>query len=245
MALYRCIACGGNLEEYQDELLKCPFCGSVQTIERFGVQGQPANDYLSAVAIENVYKSAVEAMVKQKYGDAIRLFSNIRSYLDANVKLEQCQKMMLERKDAEIYNSACIALAAAKTSEHYKVAARIFNQILGYRDSAALMSKCLSTAESLRNEELYKKACEMMREDNLHFLRQAADVFASIITVKDSKEKRKECLDLIEKRQDEIIQKNLEYLRKKSHAAKKEKIIIFTIAVFVIVWLIALSWREN
>ncbi len=241
MALYRCIACGGVLEEYRDELFKCPFCGSVQTIDKFVVQGQQAKDHLSAVAIENVYKSALEAMVKQKYDDAIRLFSSIRSYLDADVKLEQCQKMMLERKNAEIYNSACIALASAKTSEHYKVAARIFNQILGYRDAAALMSKCLSTAESLRNEELYKKACEMMREDNLHFLRQAADVFGSIVTVKDAKDKQKECLDLIEKRQDEIIQKNLEYQCKKIHAERKEKIIIFTIAVFVIVWLLTSS----
>lgn len=238
MALYQCIACGGGLEEYRNGLLRCPFCGSIQTIEHVGVQRQHANDQLSAVAIENIYKSAVEAMVKQKYGDAIQLFSNIRSYLDADAKLKQCQKMMLERKNAEIYNSACIALSTAKTYENYKVAARIFNQVLGYKDAAALMSKCLSTADSLRNEELYKKACELMREDNLHFLQQAADIFGSIITVKDSKDKQKECLDLIEKQQDEIEKKSLELKRKKIQSAKKKKIIFFTIAVSVIVWIV-------
>ena len=95
MALYQCIACGGVLEEYRDELFKCPFCGSVQTIDKFVVQGQQAKEHLSAVAIENVYKSAIEAMVKQEYENAIRLFSSIRGYLDTDVKLEQCKKNTL------------------------------------------------------------------------------------------------------------------------------------------------------
>jgi len=237
MALYLCKTCGGDLVKDQDGLLKCTYCGNTQTVDELNNQIQQPNDKISAVAIENVYKSAMEAMANQKYDDAIRLFSNIHSYLDVDVKLEHCQKMMIERNNSEIYNSACITLANAKTAENYKSAARIFNQILGYKDASSLMNKCLSTAELLQNEELYAKACEMMNEDNIHFWQRAADIFGSILTFKDSANKQKECLALIEKQRDEIFQKNVVMQHAKSKAVKKKKIIFFIVIISIVLFI--------
>ena len=243
MAVYRCETCTGALVEYRDGLFKCSYCGNIQTIEKSRDLIQPLNDTLSSIAINNVYKTAVEAMVSQKYDEAIRLFTNIHGYLDADEKLDHCQKMIVEYNNSKIYKTACITLASAKTAENYKSAARIFKQILGYKDSAALMSKCLSTAELLHNEELYKKACDMMNEDNIHFLQQAADIFDSIATFKDSKVKQNECFALIEKQRNEILQKNTVLQQARNKAVRKKRIIFFTIIISIILvyWLLLLE----
>ena len=96
------------------------------------------------------------------------------------------------------------------------------------------MSKCLSAAELLKNEEMYAQACEMMSECNIHFLQRAANIFGSISKFRDSEAKQKECLSLIENQKNEIFQKNLELQLKKRQASKRKKIILLSIIVSII-----------
>lgn len=243
MTLHRCKTCGGDLKAVQDGVFKCVCCGNTQSLNTkssVNAQQKQINTNLSAIAIENVYNSAIEAMANQKYDDAIRLFSNVRGYLDADEKSEHCQRMLTESNNAEIYKNACITLASAKNAENYKAAAYIFNQILDYKDSAVLMSKCLSNAETLKNEELYTQACEMMNEYNIHFLQKAANIFASIPTFKDSEAKQKECLALIENQKVEIFKKNVDLQRAKNKAARKKKIITFTVIMAIVLLIVTI-----
>ena len=237
MTLHRCKTCGGDLTIVQDGVFKCQCCGNTQSLDKLPVtnsQLQQPNENLSAIAVENIYRSAVEAIANQKYDDAIRLLLNIRGYRDADQKAEHCRKILIENNNAEIYKNACIALSSAKTAENYKTAAYIFEQISAYKDSSALMSKCLSAAELLKNEEMYAQACEMMSECNIHFLQRAANIFGSISKFRDSEAKQKECLSLIENQKNEIFQKNLELQLKKRQASKRKKIILLSIIVSII-----------
>ena len=120
MALYRCKACGGDVKKNQDGLFECLYCRTVQSFREptnMNEQNQQLHNNLSVMAMENVYKSAVGAMATGKYEDAIRLFSNVTGYLDADEKLDYCRKIVLEQNNADIYNNACITLSSAKTAE--------------------------------------------------------------------------------------------------------------------------------
>lgn len=237
MTLHRCITCGGDLKTIKNGVFQCMWCGNIQSLDNASDtsgKSSRADINLSAIAIENIYKSAVDAMANQKYDDAIRLLSHIGGYLDADAKLEHCQKMLIQSNNAEIYKNACLILASAKTAENYKTAANIFKQILDYKDSSALMSKCLSSAELLKNEEIYIQACGLMDECNIHFLQRAASIFNSIPTYKDSAAKYRECLALIENQKRELDRKHLESQRRKRQAARKKRITVLTILFSII-----------
>lgn len=234
MVTHKCQSCGGKLIEIDHNIFECAFCGSVQSINAKNINSDISIGDLSATALENVYKSASEAMIKQKYSEAIRLFSNITGYLDADEKAVHCQKMLMESNNSEIYRSACVTMASAKTSETYKAAASIFNQILDYKDSSALMSKCLSAAELLKNEELYAQGCEMMEAQNIHFLQRAAKIFESISTFRDAQSKQKECLEIIKQQTIEIETRNSELKIKNAQASKKKKIITFAVIISIV-----------
>lgn len=81
----------------------------------------------------------------------------------------------------------------------------------------------------------YEYACELMVENNIYFLQQAADIFGSLPDFLDAKNKQEECLNAIRKQQAQIDQKNAEIQRKAEKAQRKKAAKSWAIAIFVIV----------
>ena len=129
MSLYRCQSCGGDLTEQKDGLFRCVCCDNIQSFDKAN-GNHPINESLSADAVDNIYKSATKAMANQRYAEAINLFLSIPGYLDSDEKSTHCQNMLLEKNNSDIYNSACVTLASAKTSDNYKAAVSLKTRLL-------------------------------------------------------------------------------------------------------------------
>ena len=81
------------------------------------------------------------------------------------------------------------------TDTGMRVAAGMFRQISGYRDSDELFRKCSAAVEKNRLNELYQKAVELMNSaSDENSWQAAADAFACVNGYSDSGEKRNECL---------------------------------------------------
>ena len=108
----------------------------------------------------------------------------------------------------EIYRWGVVA----RKDGRYKDAAEIFSQISDYRNASALRLECLSHLEAEKKENRYARACSMMQEGNIHFARQAAELFGSLSGFRDSARKREECLVFIRQQQEALLprrQRNL------------------------------------
>lgn len=81
----------------------------------------------------------------------------------------------------------------------------------------------------------YEYACELMGENSIYFLQQAADVFDSLSGFLDAQNKRQECLQVIRKLQAEIERKNAEIQRKEKESRRKKRIRFWIVVVCCIV----------
>lgn len=80
-------------------------------------------------------------------------------------------------------------------------------------------------------EDVYKKACSLIREGNIHFLSQAIKLLSDIPDYKDSSLKIEYCIAQIKKQEEEIASRNA--FRQRYRAKKKRKRTIIIICVIV------------
>jgi len=137
----------------------------------------------------NKYRSAVELMESENYGDASGIFLSLGDYKDADQLLAECEYyMQVEEYDA-IYDEA----VALMNSGMYIDAITLFESIDGHRDSNELIVNCFNSLYDIS----YNKALAFMSEGDYE---TAIEIFEEITHYKDSEAKITECKDGITER---------------------------------------------
>ena len=144
-----------------------------------------------------------------------------------------------------IYTRAQKAMSAATTESAYKEAARLFETISGYHDSAAQAKVCYEKAEAARKDEIYQVAKTRMNTqviigDPTRNYREAIQKFESIPGWKDADEQILVCQKKIEEIR---AQEEADRLERESIAKKKKKIgiIAASVACAIIAFVIILN----
>ena len=146
-----------------------------------------------------------------------------------------------------IYTRAKNAMAAAMTESAYKEAARLFETVSEYRDSAAQAQVCYEKAEVARKDMIYEGAKKRMNSklmvgDQISCYQDAIKQFESIPGWKDADEQILFCQKKIEEIKAQEESDRLEQQRQAERIAKRNKkiAIIAAAAVCVIVAFIIL-----
>lgn len=236
MAVLRCKMCGGELVKGSDGLFLCQSCGSIQTLEDNKepvTQNIKSKNAIPIEVYESTYISAVKLLEKADFDEAAKLFARIEDYRDAAIKLSQCQTAIDEKQRDEIYECAYRIMTSATTEKEYLNASSLFGKIEGYKDSSVLKTSCSSAAEQCRTAEVYEKACSLAANQSIHFLSQAVELFNTIPNYKDSTQKRDSCLDLINRQQKELSEKNAALAKAREQKKQKKKKIIIAVIVAI------------
>ena len=151
----------------------------------------------------------------------------------------------------EIYTRAKDAMTASKTEEAFKEAARLFETIKDYEDSAELMAECYDKAEIARKDAVYVNATDAMAQESIAGYDKAMGLYKVIPDFKDSNQKMEYCQRKIEelkakeeaeraerRRQIEIA---IEEGERRAKRNKKIAIIATTIVCTVIAFVIVLN----
>ena len=156
----------------------------------------------------------------------------------------------IERLDG-IYNRACKAMTEANTEKAYKEAAKMFEAIPDYKDSAALAQECYDQVEVARKDEILATGKNYMTFGLISRYQTAIFYFEKIPGWRDADEQIVICNQKIEEintkqeadhlereRKKEIARKEAE---KKAKRNKKIVIILTSIVCVIIVFIIVLN----
>ena len=233
MAVLLCERCGGKLQKDSDGFYKCAFCGTVQTINY--TQDDIAR-FAAENTVENVYFFAKQALALKRYSDALRLFSGISGYKDADQCIEMCNNLIAAETNESVYSEACRVYNNAKTEAEFRSAAELFDKIIKYRDSSSLYKEALRKADECHLEETYQKALSFMEQGNIHFLNLAAKMFDEISDYKDSVQKRDFCTYRVKQIEEELQTKNtvINAEREKKRASKRAIYILIGVILFIL-----------
>lgn len=135
MALIKCIDCENMISEH---VAACPFCGC------------PMSSILEKSKIEQS-KELIEPKIN---AEAIHDLMKYRSL--CKIPKEILEQMSLvsdeEKRLKELYDKAMGMMNVATTENQYKEAARLFEEICEYRNSASLAKRCYEVAEGIRKD---------------------------------------------------------------------------------------------
>lgn len=111
--------------------------------------------------IESIYKKAIEDM---KYANDEKTFkiitedlAEIPGYKDADEKKKECEEKAEECRLESLYNSA-LKIQTVQSEDNQLRAAKQFEELGTYKDSAERVQQCRDKAEEIRTEEERKKA---------------------------------------------------------------------------------------
>ncbi len=140
-----------------------------------------------------------------------------------------------------IYNSAVAEMNKAKTQLGFEKAAKGFEAILKYKDSAVLAEKCLENAEIARKDKIYDTAKDHMTGDSIYSYESAIKDFETIAGWKDADELLSVCKSKIEalkiqreKEQLEVKRRAELYKEKRRRRIKKAAVITCSVLVFLV-----------
>ena len=109
----------------------------------------------------------------------------------------------------DIYQRA-LATIERKSVEGYREAARLFESVPDYRDSADRAKECLEQVIIIPKKNTYQAAIVMMANGDENDYRSAASMFKSITGYKDAVAMEKECLEKAEfARKEKLYQKSI------------------------------------
>ena len=120
-----------------------------------------------------------------------------------------------------IYQRAKNAMNVANTEERYKTAAKLFESILQYQDSATLAKQCHENAEIARKNDILARAKYNMRGDTISAYEFSIKLFQSIPGWEDADEQADICRKKIEEHQAKAEADRLEKERQKELALKE------------------------
>ena len=187
----------------------------------------------------NNYQKAV------RFADA-QLKSELTGYIEyINTRNENAR---IERENARLaseYSAAKDAMFKARSGDEdaYKAAARLFDKISEYKDSAALAKECYEKAEIARKDNILDRGkTHMCRESSMQELQEAKKCFYSISGWKDADEQLEACQkklkELEEKAEADRLEQERYEAKVRAELARKEKrrkvtATIRTILIFV------------
>ena len=160
-------------------------------------------DTLRKNAVYNFANGKMNGEEIGNYEAAIRQFQTIAGWRDSNEKITACRNKIEEiriRKAhlKETYNRAKNIMSSAKTEEQYEEAAKFFESVSHYNDSAKLKDDCLKQAETLRKDSIYYSAKSKMNGKEIGNYEEALEQFQTIADWLDSNEKIADCRNKIE-----------------------------------------------
>lgn len=140
------------------------------------------------------------------------LLDKLNGYLDYIDDRNEQQRL------TGLYNAAVKAMKKAGTEQACKDAAQLFQNILDFKDSAALSKECLEKAEFCRKDAIYDSAKNRMTGEDIDAYEAAIKLFQDIPLFKDVDE------------QIQICQKSIEDIKAKQ---KKRKIVFSSVAIAI------------
>ena len=166
---------------FADEKLRSVLSGYIDHIQTRNKNARLEEIYTRA---KNLMSDGSEAACRE----AAYLLGEIRDYKDAAILAEKCKELAATARLYSIYIRAKAAMIAAKTEAAYKEAARLFESINEYQDSAALAQECHEKAEGARKDEILNSAKAKTNSLFIFEYETAIKLFESIPGWKDADE---------------------------------------------------------
>ena len=149
------------------------------------------------------------------------------SYINEQNRLrEQREK---QARLTEIYNKGVSQLRSAKTEEDFRKAAKTFDSIAYFQDSAQKKKICFEEAKKAKNDATYEIACNILAGDyyentnkRIVDLQRALEFFHSLNGWRDSAEKITLCEEKIEETKNALVLKKAEEERENREKAEAE-----------------------
>lgn len=101
-----------------------------------------------------IYGKAVSLMRSFQFGEAIKCFENISSYMDSQQKIKECKDLI----NKDIYDRAVRILSNAEDVNDIFEAKKQFLSIVEYKDAKEMAERC----SELRIRTIYDMACDIM-----------------------------------------------------------------------------------
>ena len=169
-----------------------------------------ARGYLTRLCAEFKLKSMDEIAVYEGNLDSIKASKTYKKIEQFDTQLAREIDALLskniENRSLSVYDQAVSAMQGAKTKEELADAAKLFESIASYKDSASLAEECRSKIEQIREEEReealrsrYNSAVNMLNAaKSKEALLRVASLFDELSAYKDSAELAKQCRDKVE-----------------------------------------------
>ena len=129
---------------------------------------------------EGIYEKALAEMrtnTEEGYRTAYGLLNTIPDHRDAQEKIRECREWIYQRAIAMMYE---------ETAEGYLRAGELLSLIADYRDAGANRKLCADREETIRNNEIYDKAIQLLESNQLSSIQQAVPLLESIRGWKDA-----------------------------------------------------------
>ncbi|MBQ2200951.1 MAG: TIR domain-containing protein [Clostridia bacterium] len=131
---------------------------------------------------EGIYEKALAEMrtnTEEGYRTAYGLLNTIPDHRDAQEKIRECRDWIYQRAIAMMYE---------ETAEGYLRAGELLSLIADYRDAGANRKLCADRErdETIRNNEIYDKAIQLLESNQLSSIQQAVPLLESIRGWKDA-----------------------------------------------------------
>ena len=151
-----------------------------------------------------IYEEALQRMKNAKSESSFKKiaaqFSSLSGYKDADTLSSKCLELAEDAGRNQIYNDALFYMNNANSETTYKIAAKKFSQVGGYKDADDLAKQCLSNAEISRKDSVYDLAVSKMKEESVSSYQKAIDLLQTIAGWKDADE----LLDEIGKKSEQL-----------------------------------------
>lgn len=220
-----------SISDYKDSLTKSSECE-----ERIAdLKIEEENNKKQSVYEEA--QSLFEENSDESLNKAMSLFASIAGYRDSVIRTKDCEDQIRSIKEVEenkkkqsVYERA-EALISENTIDSLNEAINLFGSIYDYSDSQYRIAECNElidtiheTAENNRKQDIYDRAMSLMSKDTDESIKEARDLFVSIVGFKDSESKVLECDERAEqlKNQRIINEKESIYQRAEELLLSKE-----------------------
>lgn len=179
MAVYKCKACGANLEITKiSDLIECEYCGMLQTVV-------PVSDKTAGGNAENLLKRGDLALEDKKWGEAKTFFDRVLD-IDAEEPRAYIGKLLA--------NTGYSSLDELWQAERWNKVMAMDDYKKAYRFSDENFRRML---DEYNVRYIYRTACDRYNSEYMTDVGEAVNLFTQIINYKDSRELSENCRDKI------------------------------------------------
>lgn len=163
---------------------------------------------------------------------------NLKQELQGYIKIIQ------ERNEADrierVYQNAC-NLMGKNQPDMYLKAAKLFESVADYKDSAIKRTECIERAESTRKDIIYDEAKSLMGKEEIASYESAIEKFETIAGWRNTSELIAQCKHGIDKINIKKEQERLDTILKAKAKKKKTIIVLSSITAIIVILVIMFS----